>query len=380
MARMFVIVMTLALAASGPTTSGARAQEMPPHIVPWQDPVGPESGPESGAANDPEAESAVGTDPGPDDAMEDNATEADAPAADVTPPSFDAQRLARLPVLRIGLVLDPSAEAFRVAEPFRAALERGLRVPVHLIAYSDLARVKSALLRGEIDYAPLSATAYADAWRDCACVVPVVAPRSQDGSAGWHAVALVRADSPFEDLADLKGARLATGGPWSTAGTRLPLAALTELGFDPETHFAERIAHEGSLAAARAVLAGRADVAFGWSSLRGDPATGYTRGTLRRLAEAEEPGAAALRIVWTSAQVPHGPHVVRREIPEDIRRAITELLVFEADLEADDGLKSVSPHGFLPVTHADFAPVLAIGSRQDETAPGRLRPLGGGGR
>ncbi|MBL6430477.1 MAG: PhnD/SsuA/transferrin family substrate-binding protein [Alphaproteobacteria bacterium] len=114
-------------------------------------------------------------------------------------------------MLRVGLVLDPAREDFQAAEPFRAALEAGF-ASVHLVAYRDLARLQTALVRGEIDYAPLSASAYAAAYRRCSCVVPLMVPRSTDGAAGWHAVVLVARDAPFK-LQDLAGTRLDGNDP-----------------------------------------------------------------------------------------------------------------------------------------------------------------------
>ncbi|SDT88827.1 phosphate/phosphite/phosphonate ABC transporter substrate-binding protein [Stappia sp. ES.058] len=290
--------------------------------------------------------------------------------------AFDRARLALLPVLRVGLVLDPASEDFRVAEPFRAALEAGLRIPVHLVAYRDLSRLQGALIRGEIDYAPLSASAYAAAYRRCSCVMPLFVPRSADGAAGWHAVALVAKGAPFRTLKDLAGARLATARPVSTAGYRVPLAAMKAEGLDPDRDFASVRAFDSPRAAAAAVLAGEADVAFGWSSLRGDARTGYSRGTLRDLAELRGEGAPALRIVWTSPQIPNAPHVVHDSVPVEIRHALVELLVRDAAVSPRDALK-VSPHGFVPVTHEDFAPVLATFAESGNGARGRLRPLGG---
>ncbi len=323
------------------------------------------------AADDAEAGSWGGGPPG-GAAPEEERLETGAAGAD----AFDPERLALLPVLRVGLVLDPASEDFRAAEPFRAALETGLRIPVHLVAYRDLARLQGALIRGEIDYAPLSASAYAAASRRCACVVPLIVPRSADGAAGWHAVALVAQASPFQGLGDLAGARLATARPVSTAGYRVPLAAMKADGLDPDSHFASVRAFDSTRAAAAAVLAGEADVAFGWSSLRGDASSGYSRGTLRDLAELQGAGTPSLRVVWTSPQIPNAPHVVRDSVPLAIRDALVELLVLDAAVSPSDALR-LSPHGFVPVTHEDFAAVLATFPKAEEGASGRLRPLGG---
>ncbi len=294
------------------------------------------------------------------------------PAAD-TP--FDPARLALLPQLRVGLVLDPAAGDFDRAAPFREALERGLRLPVLLVAYRDLSRLQRALVAGEVDYAPLSASAYAKAQRTCRCLVPLLSPRAADGSAGWHAVALVARDSPLQRLADLAGTRVATGPLQSTGARRVPLAALAAEGLDAERDLAALVAHANPLAAADAVRRGEADVSFGWSSLRGDADEGYSRGTLRDLFE-RDGTAASLRILWASPPIPNAAHAARDTLPEPIRAAIVELLSETAEGEGGfEAARAISPFGFVPVEAQDYAPVLATFDGQAGSPAGRLRPL-----
>ncbi|MCA1300803.1 phosphate/phosphite/phosphonate ABC transporter substrate-binding protein [Stappia indica] len=325
----------------------------PPALyLPWPEEELAEGGGE-GDADDPDA----APDAAPDGA----------PGEDRT---FDPELTALLPVLRVGLVLDPSAGDFTIAEPFRAALEAGLRIPVMLIAYRDLPHLQRAIIRGEVDYAPLSASAYADAWRRCACLEPLLAPRGEDGATGWHAVALVAAEAPYRDLADLAGARLATSGPGSTAGYRVPFAALREEGRDPETYFEQITAYDGPVAAAMAVLAGKVDVSFGWLPLGGDDPP--TRGTLQDVAK-ERGGASGLRVVWSSGAIGNAPHTIRLGVPVAIRERIAEVLL-APPAPGEAAPLAISPHGFVPVAQADYAPVLAT-YPQGGGRTGRLRPL-----
>ncbi|GGE90128.1 hypothetical protein GCM10007285_16960 [Stappia taiwanensis] len=325
----------------------------PPALyLPWPEEELAEGGGE-GDADDPDA----APDATPDGASGEDRT-------------FDPELTALLPVLRVGLVLEPSAGEFSVAEPFRAALEAGLRIPVMLIAYRDLPHLQRAIIRGAVDYAPLSASAYADAWRRCACLEPLVAPRGEDGATGWQAVALVAADARYRALSDLAGKRLATSGPGSTAGYRVPLAALREQGHDPETYFAKATAHDGPVAAALAVLAGKADVAFGWRPLGGgDPPT---RGTLQDVAK-ERGGASGLRVVWSSAPIGNAPHTIRLGVPAAVRERIVEVLL-APPTPGEAAPLAISPQGFVPVAQADYAPVLAT-YPQGGDGTGRLRPL-----
>ncbi len=62
-----------------------------------------------------------------------------------------------------------------------------------------------------VQYAILSASAYAATSEICKCVEPLVLPTAMDGSRGFHAIMLARADSPIQKLDDTDGARLALG-------------------------------------------------------------------------------------------------------------------------------------------------------------------------
>lgn len=290
---------------------------------------------------------------------------------DAVAPAFDPARLALLPELRVGVVMDPAAGDFGRLAPLREALEAGLRIPVLLIAYRDLAHVQRALLAAEIDYAPLSASAYAEADRDCRCLEPLVAPRLPDGEARWHAIVLARTGEGITSLAGIAGRRIATG-PREALGSRLAqIAAAAAGGVDLRREEAKLIEYPDPVAAALALIRGDADVAFAWSSLRGEPAEGYSSGTLRDLRRraVETDG---LEIVWASEPIAGAPHVVRRDLPQEIRRAIVAVMT------GQEMAAAVSSGGFLAVEARDYAPVAAAFPPEAGAASrGRMTPLGG---
>lgn len=290
---------------------------------------------------------------------------------DAAAPVFDPARLALLPELRVGVVMDPAAGDFGRVGPLREALETGLRIPVLLIAYRDLAHLQRAILAAEIDYAPLSASAYAEADRDCRCLEPLVAPRLPDGEVRWHAIVLARAGEGVASLAEIAGRRIATG-PRAALGSRLAqIAAAAAIGVDLGRKEAALIEHPDPVAAALALIRGDADVAFAWSSLKGEPAEGYSSGTLRDLRRraVETDG---LEVVWASEPIAGAPHVVRRDLPQEIRRAIVAVMT------GKEVAAAVSSGGFVPVEARDYAPVAAAFPPDAGAASrGRMTPLGG---
>ena len=255
-------------------------------------------------------------------------------------------------------------------------MEAAVRIPVHLIAYTNLTRLKNALVRGELEYAPISATAYVDAWRACGCVAPLVAPRAADGSTGWYVVGLVRADAPYRQIADLQGTRLALGPEWSTAGNRLPMAAMRVQGINPQRFFAQQRLYPSALAAVRAVIADEADFAFGWASLPGAAVDEHVQGTLRHLMQVSSGDIRRPRVIWRSAPVPNAPHVVHMRVPDDIRALLLAVLAAApttTGIPPERSFEALTRSGFVPVTHTDFAPILAIVPEASST--GGLRPL-----
>ena len=74
------------------------------------------------------------------------------------------------------------------------------------------------------------------------------------------------------------------------------------------------------------VAAGAADAAFGWSSLAGGVASGYSRGTLADLVARGEVAMDRLAVIWSLPPVGHGPFAVVRAMPEEDRAKIEELL------------------------------------------------------
>lgn len=286
---------------------------------------------------------------------------------------FDPARLVLMPELRVGIVMDPAAGDFGRAAPFRELLEAGLRIPVLLIAYRDLSHLQRAVVTGEVHYAPLSASAYAAAQGECACLEPLVAPRRDDGETGWYAIALARAGEGIDRPADIAGRRIATG-PREAVGSRLvQLAGLSAQGVDLEgkTTAASLVAHDDPLSAALALVRGDADVAFVWSSLQGAAEAGYSRGTLRDLAE-RGVDVSGLEIVWSSGLIADAPHVVRRDVPQEIRSEISAIMTGQGAAQTASGA------GFVAVGAEDYAPVLAAFPPDAGAPRGRLRPLGGG--
>ncbi|MFH1514849.1 MAG: phosphate/phosphite/phosphonate ABC transporter substrate-binding protein [bacterium] len=117
----------------------------------------------------------------------------------------------------------------------------------------------TALQHEHVDFAWLPPFAYVQAEEVADAEVLLKAVR--DGQPYYFGAIIVRSDSPFEKIEDLKGKSIAWASETSTSGRIFPLAALMKLGYDPETFFSDSKIAGGHDAALLAVFHGQVDAA-----------------------------------------------------------------------------------------------------------------------
>ena len=263
-------------------------------------------------------------------------------------------------VLRIGTVA-PHGAAYDIArlEPFRAYMQDRLGLPVEIVATADYDALIDAQVTARVQYAILSASSYVTAEALCACVEPLALPSAFDGSHGFHSVLVARAGSAIASLADARGKRLALTGTDSIAGRLVPLKALAGQDIDPQAYFSSVLAAANPEQAVTMLFTDEADLAAGWSSLSGDAASGYSFGVFTRMVAAGALAMDRLNIVWRSPLIPFGPHVVRRDLPAELKTLIAAALMAMAT-EAPDALdavddSSIGGGGFVPATADDYS-------------------------
>ncbi len=259
-------------------------------------------------------------------------------------------------VVRVGVVAANGA-AYDIArlEPFRAYLQDRLGVPVEIVATASYAALIDAQASARVQYAIHSAASYVTTEAICDCVDPVALPAAFDGSRGFHAVLVAHAGSSIATIADAAGKRLALSGADSVAGRLVPLKALALQGIDPGTIVTAADPED----AVTALFTDEADLAAGWSSLAGDAAAGYSFGVFTRMVSAGALAMDRLRIVWQSPLIPFGPHVLRRDMPAELKALIADALMAMAN-EAPDALdavdrSSIGGGGFVPAAAKDYA-------------------------
>jgi phosphonate transport system substrate-binding protein len=260
------------------------------------------------------------------------------------PPEQSTTASAELPVLRISVLpTQNKADQERMIAPLDAHLEKvlGQRVDF-LIATSSEDNVKM-LVDGRANAAYTDAVSYFEALERGAKVEPLVAAIDKFTGRPWyHACIIVAANSPIQTLADLKGKRVAFVSPSSTSGYLMPLAALKQLGIDPQRDFAQVI-FGGTHAQTEAMLEdGKVDaIATNMPSYN-------QRQTLGKLTPQNS------RVLWESAPVPHSPFLVSKDLPPELIEKLKEAFLTVQPIQDLMGTEIV---GYTLTVASDYDPI-----------------------
>ncbi|MEJ2556015.1 MAG: phosphate/phosphite/phosphonate ABC transporter substrate-binding protein [Anaerolineae bacterium] len=156
----------------------------------------------------------------------------------------------------VAAVISPkgTAESY---QPLLDYLSLQLDRPVELVQRRTYAEVNDMIEHGEVDMAFICTSAYVIGRRDFGMEL-LAAPRV-NGETVYYSWLIVPADSPAQDMTDLRGATFAFTDPWSTSGRMYPTALAMALGETPETFFGRTFFTYSHDDAIRAVASGLAD-------------------------------------------------------------------------------------------------------------------------
>lgn len=221
--------------------------------------------------------------------------------------------------------VETQTQATASFEAFLPYAAQKLGVPVRLFTASDFIGVNNALIAKQIHFAWTSPSAFAGSWLECQCVEPIVAALDKDGNLGYNSVLIVRADSPYRTVDDLKGKIVARTEPNSNSGFLIPTVEFAKMG-KPVDRFFNSPVSGGHTQSVLGVLNGTYDAAFTWTT-RGD---GY--GQIRTMIDKGMLRRDQIRVVWESDLVPAPPVIVHRDTPADLKQ---DLIQFFLDLHKE---------------------------------------------
>ncbi|RWP29057.1 phosphonate ABC transporter substrate-binding protein [Mesorhizobium sp.] len=233
---------------------------------------------------------------------------------------------------------------------------------VSLFPAADYDGVIQGLLGGTLDFAELGASAYAKVYLENKDAVhPILTTIQTDGSTGYRAVMVARADSGIKTLADMKGKKLGFADPDSTSGYLIPVTSLPkDIGMDVKSYFASTGFGGGHEQLVLEVLKGTFDAGTTWASGVGDFNDGYSSGNLRKMVDKGVLKMDDLVELWQSPLIPNGPLVVRASIDAGARQKITDFLTKlpETDPACFSAIQGGDYKGYSPVTPEFYQPII----------------------
>jgi len=279
-----------------------------------------------------------------------------------------------VPVVRFGFTTpETSSQARTGFSEFTDFMCRKMGVPAKVFNASDYNGVAQAMFANQIDVALVGPSNYAMMWTQTkGKVEPIMTNIEIDGSNGYYSVLFVKASSPFRNLSDLKGKTIAYADVNSTSGYLFPRHAMRAEGLNPDTFFGKPLFAGGHDQGVIAVVKGQADAGVTWASGVGDPAEGYSRGILRRLADQKLLNMKDIRIIWKAGPIVNGPVVVRTALPKAFKEALVKALT---DLPKENpvafrAMVSGEGPGFTRVTHADYQVIVDMRKAEDAARRG----------
>ncbi|NIR48615.1 phosphate/phosphite/phosphonate ABC transporter substrate-binding protein, partial [candidate division KSB1 bacterium] len=195
-----------------------------------------------------------------------------------------------------------------------------------------------SLCEGKVQIASLGGMTYLQAHKKCAAV-PIVQPLNKNREPFYRSVIVVRKDSPFQKLSDLRGHSFAFAAIHSTSGNIAPRYYLLQAGFSLEdlSHH-QNFRHHDSVV--KAVLSGQFDA----GAVKDIVAVRYLEG---------------LRILHRSERIPSVPFVVRPDCDSDLVNSVKSALLkinpddaHQASLLAE--WSEEFRYGFVPASDVDY--------------------------
>jgi phosphonate transport system substrate-binding protein len=241
-------------------------------------------------------------------------------------------------------------------EPIRQYLERELQVKVRVTTGTDYAGTIEAMRAKKAEMAYFGPASYAKAWEVTGGNVEPFAVQTDDvGNAFYQSVIVVKATSPYQTLADLKGKSLAFADPNSTSGFQVPNYYLRKEGKIPDQFFGRTGFAGNHENGVLAVVNGTYDAACTWYR-------NEQRSNFQRMMDKGMIPLGAVRIVWTSPPLPESPYTLLKSLPEAMKQDIKQAMLALPE-RAPDAWKALTggkAKGLAPVTHQNYVEIVEL--------------------
>jgi phosphonate transport system substrate-binding protein len=259
--------------------------------------------------------------------------------------------------VRIGVSsAENEAAALARTQPVVEYLSRKLGVPTKLYRVSDYAGLVEAMRADQIEFSRFGPAVYALGRRVLGDKLqPLLRDVDPNGQEGYFSVVLVRADSPYKTIADLKGKTFAFADPNSASGFAFPTYYLRKQGFDPQTHFGGTVfsgSHDNSVIA---LTKGQFEAVATFQ-------VNENSGVYQRLANRGMIPKDSARTIWTSPLIPASPFCARANLPQGLKDAYVAAMLAMKD-EAPEVWKTFTDgqvQRYALAKHEDYLDAIAV--------------------
>lgn len=248
--------------------------------------------------------------------------------------------------------------------------DKKLNVDTKLRNASDYAGVIQGLLGGTVDMVlSMSPSSFATVHLQDPNAVDIVGITvdDEDQSKGYHSVIIVKANSPYQKLEDLKGKKMGFAEADSTSGFLIPDNEFKKMmggNFDDKYNsFFDNVSfsggHEQDILG---VLNDQFDAAVTWTSMVGNYDEGYNTGAFERMIRNGYPNLMKdIRIIWQSPLIPNGPVLVSNKLDPEFKQQVIATIKALDKEDHDCFIKAVAGKQHIEDTTIDiYQPIIDL--------------------
>jgi phosphonate transport system substrate-binding protein len=245
---------------------------------------------------------------------------------------------------------------------FKAMIEHATGLPVKIYQSSDYNGTIQAMASNQVDVAAMAGGGYANLDAQIGkLAAPILTVRDAEGAIGYYSAIIVKRDSPYRSIRDLKGRSLGYVDFNSTSGYLFPRAKMREQGIDPDTLFGKTSFSGGHIQSVMAMQNGQFDAAI-VEMLGGTPETGFSAGPYYTLARRGLINPKDFRIIWTAGPIPNSALVVRTDRPQsfiDTMRGAAAALPYD-DPQTWSDIGQIDGSTYAAVDRSHYATIIKL--------------------
>lgn len=261
------------------------------------------------------------------------------------------------PTIAFGVITSENAadriKRYKLAQDY---LSNALGVQIAWRQATDYAGIIQGIISHKIQLANFGPASFSKAYiLSHGQVTPIVEELDQFGNKGYYSVMVVRKDSGYDKVADLKGKVYAFADPNSTSGFQAPTYFLTKQGYPPNKFFGKTVfsgSHENS------IMALYHKSVDGCSTWWNNP----QRSNITRMEEKGMIPKGWWKIIWKTPQLPSDPWAMPTWLPQRMRDDVQKVVMDmpKKNKPAFDAIFDGQSTGFAPGNIDDYKPIIEI--------------------